>query len=216
MDREFFVASAVDVAPRLLGAVLGLQGPDGAVRLRITEVEAYSGLGNPGPYDPGSHARDRKTERNASMFLGPGHAYVYVSYGMHFALNLVCSPEGTASGVLIRSGEVIRGHDIARARRLAKQPPSSHRSTLSVRELARGPGNLATALGINRSEHNGLDVLAPPFILEAPERCAQGFASGPRVGVSGIAGGPEFPWRFWLPGNNTVSAFKPGRNAPRA
>lgn len=216
MDREFFTPEAIDVAPRLLGAVLGLKSPEGTVRLRITEVEAYMGLGSRGRYDPGSHSRDRKTERSASMFLGPGHAYVYLSYGMHFALNLVCSPAGIASGVLIRSGDILEGKELAKERRLAKRTHSTDPTTLRDRDLARGPGNLATALGITRRQHNGLDILTPPFIVTAPAQAPESISSGPRVGVSGVAGGPEFPWRYWISGDNTVSVFKPGRNAPRA
>lgn len=216
MDREFFAADALEVAPRLLGAVIGLSSPEGTVRLRITEVEAYMGMGSSGRYDPGSHSKDRKTQRNASMFLGPGHAYVYFSYGMHFALNLVCSPAGIASGVLIRSGEIIDGRELARERRLRKRPSGTDPATLLDRDLARGPGNLAAALGVNRPQHDGLDLLAAPFNVEERTRVPAAIASGPRVGVAGIAGGPQFPWRFWIPGNKSVSAFKPGRNAPRA
>jgi len=213
VEREFFAAHALDVAPQLLGATLAVAGDDGEVAIRITEVEAYHGVGVPGPYDAGSHSRDRRTERNASMFGRPGHAYVYLSYGVHFALNLVCSPEGTASGVLIRSGEVIRGEAVARSRRSLKRrlgPP------LPAAQLARGPGNLATALGITRPLHDGLDLFAAPFdIAEAPG-LLRTVASGPRVGVSGEAGGAAFPWRFWLDGDPTVSAYRPGRNVPRS
>lgn len=120
-----FLAPALEVAPLLLGARLTVSGhlnrqhPGVPVTLRITEVEAYHGVGTPGPYDAGSHSRDRRTERNASMFGPPGHAYVYFSYGMHFAINMVCSPEGTASGVLIRAGEIVAGAEVARSRREA-------------------------------------------------------------------------------------------------
>ena len=82
----------------LLGSVLDVDSAEGRVSVRITEVEAYHGVGIPGPYDGGSHSRDRLTERNASMFGEPGHAYVYLSYSVHFALNMVYSPAGTASG----------------------------------------------------------------------------------------------------------------------
>ncbi|MFC6234767.1 DNA-3-methyladenine glycosylase, partial [Leucobacter soli] len=126
MSRELFFDHALEVAPQLLGAHLAVLGDDGAVRIRITEVEAYHGVGTPGPYDGGSHSRSRRTERNASMFGPPGHAYVYLSHGIHFALNLVCSPEAIASGVLIRSGEVIAGEGIARRRREAKRAAAAH------------------------------------------------------------------------------------------
>ena len=99
VERSFFLPPAAEVAPRLLGSRLTVQSAEGPVAIRITEVEAYHGVGVPGPYDPGSHSRDRMTSRNASMFGPPGHAYVYLSYGIHFAINLVCSPEGAASGV---------------------------------------------------------------------------------------------------------------------
>lgn len=210
MSRELFLSPALEVAPQLLGATLGVTGDDGEVAIRITEVEAYHGVGVPGPYDAGSHSRDRRTERNASMFGPPGHAYVYLSYGMHFALNLVCSPEGAASGVLIRSGEVVSGERIAQRNRTAK------RGGLPVqpRLLARGPGNLAAALGVTRPAHDGLDLFTAPFRFTPAAAPAAEIASGPRVGVSGEAGGPAFPWRFWIPGDPTVSAYRPGRNVP--
>lgn len=190
---------------------------EGAVTLRVTEVEAYHGVGVPGPYDAGSHSRDRRTDRNASMFGPPGHAYVYLNYGMHYALNMVCSPDGVASGVLIRAGEVIAGEDLARRRRETRRAAgSSVTSTtpLSTHFLARGPGNLATALGITRSSHDGLDLLSEPFHCDVPELSPHSVLTGPRVGVAGVAGGPEFPWRFWLAGEKSVSSFRPGRGAP--
>ena len=216
MDRELFTDNGLHVAPQLLGALLAVESPDGPVTVRITETEAYHGVGTPPPYDPGSHSKDRKTERNASMFGPPGHAYVYLSYGVHYALNLVCSPDGIASAVLVRSGEVIEGKQLALERRLAKrrsgergEPPALVKDQL----LARGPGNLGTALGITRAEHDGKDLFSPPFALELPDAPADRIARGPRVGVAGTAGGTDFPWRFWIPDDPTVSAFRPGRNA---
>lgn len=179
--------------------------------MRITEVEAYHGVGAPGPYDPGSHARDRKSERNASMFGPPGHAYVYFSYGMHFAINMVCSPEGAASGVLIRAGEITHGTEIARLRREAGRSSKP----ITLQQLARGPGNVASALGITRPKHDGKDLFALPFQLRQPEVTSQSIESGPRVGVSGVAGSLEFPWRFWIKGDPTVSQYRPGKNVPR-
>ncbi|MFV0433522.1 MAG: DNA-3-methyladenine glycosylase [Leucobacter sp.] len=225
MDRDLFLSPALEVAPRLLGSTLSVTardergggisgagtGEEATVTIRITEVEAYHGLGSPGPYDAGSHSKDRRTERNASMFGPPGHAYVYFSYGMHFALNLVCSPEGTASGVLIRAGEVIEGTDTARERRAAKRGGGA----IAPHALARGPGNLAAALGIARETHDGLDLFERPFALRDAALAPLEIASGPRVGVAGEAGGPAFPWRFWIAGDPTVSAFRPGRGAPR-
>lgn len=235
--RDLFLPPALEVAPRLLGGLLTLDGSAlgehdleasrdnrleapgdnrlkalGSVTVRITEVEAYHGVGVPGPYDAGSHSRDRRTERNSSMFGPPGHAYVYFSYGMHFALNMVCSPEGSASGVLIRAGEVVAGETVARARREAKRGSGA---AIPGRLLARGPGNLAAALGIRRDRHDGLDLLAAPFAFTPSPEPPPAISNGPRVGVAGAAGGPAFPWRFWIAGDPTVSAFRPGRGAPR-
>ena len=222
MIRSLFDAPALEVAPRLLGSRISVRHPRGRITIRVSEVEAYHGVGVPGPYDAGSHSKDRRTERNASMFGPPGHAYVYFTYGMHFALNAVCSPAGAASAVLIRSGEVIEGDELARsfraakrdAQRLITQPVPAE--PIPQHLLARGPGNLATALGIARDPHDGLDLLADPFRFEPADALAAEIASGPRVGVAGVAGGPAFPWRFWLPGDPTVSAFRAGRGAPRA
>lgn len=217
MPRSLFAAPALEVAPLLLGSRITVRHPQGAVAIRVTEVEAYHGVGVPGPYDAGSHSKDRRTERNASMFGPPGHAYVYFSYGMHFALNLVCSPEGAASGVLIRSGEVVDGTDLAQDFRARKRGANrGDEPGIPQHLLARGPGNLAAALGITREQHDGLDLFSAPFAFEPAPALAAGIRTGPRVGVAGEAGGPAFPWRFWLPGDPTVSAFRPGRGAPRS
>ncbi|GMA85362.1 hypothetical protein GCM10025868_06120 [Angustibacter aerolatus] len=97
---------ADEVAPLLLGRVVEHRSPAGLVAVRLTEVEAYLG-----PGDPGSHARAGLTPRTAVMFGPPARLYVYFSYGMHWCVNLVCSPDGEASAVLLRAGEVVRGHE---------------------------------------------------------------------------------------------------------
>jgi DNA-3-methyladenine glycosylase len=192
-ERSFFAATAVDVAPALLGAVLSHESPDGRVSVRLTEVEAYLGDGT----DPGSHAFRGRTKRNAVMFEEPGHLYAYFTYGMHVCANVVCSPAGSASGVLLRGGEVVEGIDLARARRGA---------AVRDRDLARGPARLVVATGIRLAD-NGDDLFAPPFTLRLPAESPH-VSSGPRTGVSGLGGGADYPWRFWITGDPTVSAYK--------
>ena len=221
LPRETFACAAADVAPALLGCVLEHDTPDGLVAVALTEVEAYHGQA-----DPASHAYRGRTPRNAVMFGPPGHAYVYFTYGMHFCVNLVCLPEGTASAVLLRAGRVVAGEDLARARRTAPGPGG--------RDLARGPARLCQALAITRAQ-NGADVCDPasplrvrwPTPAEAAvghagpaeaavgnagpaEQAAPSISRGPRVGVSAAG---DVPWRFWVTGDPTVSAYR--AHAPR-
>jgi DNA-3-methyladenine glycosylase len=176
----------LDVAPRLLGAVLR----HGDVACRLTEVEAYDGAD-----DPGSHAFRGPTPRNSVMFGPAGHLYVYFTYGMHWCANVVCGVEGTASAVLLRAGEIVDGIEAARARR---------RASRTDRDLARGPARLCQALDIAR-EQNGHDLAAPPLTLELAEP-PSGVLTGPRVGLREAA---ERPWRFFLADEPSVSPYRP-------
>ncbi|MFI8933169.1 DNA-3-methyladenine glycosylase [Streptomyces sp. NPDC053474] len=195
LPREFFDRPVLEVAPDLLGRVLVRASPDGPIALRLTEVEAYEGEA-----DPGSHAYRGRTARNDVMFGPPGHAYVYFTYGMWHCLNVVCGPEGTASGVLLRAGEVVEGAELARKRRL---------SARNDKELAKGPARLATALDVDRAL-NGADFCAGP---EAPLSLLTGtpthpdqVKNGPRTGVGGEGSG--HPWRFWAANDPTVSPYR--------
>lgn len=204
----------LEVAPRLLGAVLHVGVGGETVAVRITEVEAYHGLGTGDVPDPASHARSGPTARNATMWGRAGLLYVYLSHGIHSCVNVVCGPEGVAGAVLLRAGEVVSGADAASRRRLG-----SAGAPVAARELARGPGRLAKAAGLRHPIHDGLDALtAQPCggaraRLLLPERPLSPVASGPRVGVAGPAGTDLYPWRFWLPTEPTVSVFRWGRGA---
>jgi DNA-3-methyladenine glycosylase len=205
LPRGFFAAPALEVAPRLLGCVLEHETGEGLVAVALTEVEAYEGLA-----DPASHAYRGRTGRNAVMFGEPGHTYVYFTYGMHFCVNLVCQPEGIASAVLLRAGRVIDGIPLAGARRAAGRNGAGRGSE---RDLARGPARLCQALGIDR-ELNGTDVCDPGSPLRvrsgltADTRgpAAPPVSRGPRVGINEAA---EWPWRFWVTGDPTVSVYRP-------
>ncbi|MFI7579736.1 DNA-3-methyladenine glycosylase [Kocuria kalidii] len=207
---ELLSRPAPEVAPRLLGGLFGHRSGEGAVVLRITEVEAYGGPAGTDLPDPGAHTWRGMTPRNASMFGPPGHVYVYFTYGMHHAVNLVCRPRGTAGGCLVRAGEVVEGLALARARRAAGRT-----SPVPDAALARGPGNLAKALGIDLTHDGaalaaGADDVAAGFFLRLPPPEARAPAdSGPRTGVSGPGGSAEFPWRWWIPGEPSVSPYRP-------
>jgi DNA-3-methyladenine glycosylase len=196
--RELLSGDARRVAPQLLGSVLTHHSHEGTVAVRITEVEAYMGPGDSSHPDPGSHTFRGPTARNAPMFGPAGHLYVYFTYGMHYCANIVCGPEGTASAVLLRAGEVVEGEHLA----LVRRPTSK-----SALDLASGPARLATTLALTTAD-SGRDALADPFELRLPPVPATEFMSGPRVGVSGDGGSATYPWRFWLPGDPTVSRYK--------
>jgi len=191
---------ALLVAPRLLGAVVVSDLGGERVAVRLTEVEAYEGAD-----DPASHAFRGRTARNAVMFGPAGRLYCYFSYGMHWCANVVCGPAGVATAVLLRAGEVVEGEPAARARR-----PAARRAA----DLARGPARLAGCLGLGRHS-NGLDLLdpgSPVRLTGVRSRRLAGVAAGPRVGISVAT---ERPWRFWLAGDPTVSAFKAGGRTRR-
>ena len=210
-DRDFFLASSLEIAPQLLGGVLRHDTPEGTVGLRITEVEAYVGDG----IDPGSHAFRGRTKRNAVMYGPPGHLYAYFTYGMHVCANVVCSPEGEATALLLRAAEVVDGQELAMMRRSGGGAGGAAGSgaggggavrRVAERDLGRGPARLVVAAGI-RLDENGADLYAEPFSLQLP-RIQSPYVTGPRTGVSGAGGGEAFPWRFWLPGDPTVSPYK--------
>lgn len=201
LPAAFYDRPVLDVAADLLGATI----TRARVTVRLTEVEAYAGLG-----DPGSHAFRGPTRRTAVLFGQPGGLYVYFTYGMHWCANLVCGPAGQGAAVLLRAGEVVDGEPMARSRRGDRCRP---------RDLARGPARLAVALGLT-GEHNGLLVTgagSPVVVAAGAPADAARVRTGPRVGVSGAGGdGAAYPWRFWLDGEPSVSPYRPAvsRRAP--
>jgi DNA-3-methyladenine glycosylase len=188
--RRLLSGPVVPAAHGLLGCVVTGDG----VSVRLTEVEAYDGVGQ----DAASHAHRGRTRRNGIMFGPAGFAYVYFTYGMHWCLNVVCGVDGVASAVLLRAGEVVDGLDLARTRRPGAVD----------RDLARGPARLTLSLGVNGAA-NGANMLDPDsaVALSAPTAPVEpeSIHSGPRVGVAGEA---ERAWRFWLKGEPSVTAYR--------
>lgn len=195
--RDLLTRPADEVAPELLGWTLSHTTDEGTVTVALTEVEAYMGED-----DPASHAHRGPTPRNLVMFGHAGHLYTYLSYGMHWCCNVVTGKDGHASAVLLRAGRVVEGDALARRRRGER---------VKQHGLARGPGCLGQALGLNR-EHNGVDLLTSPALRLRPGEAVDPVevASGHRVGVR-LA--HDVPWRFWVTGDPTVSAYK---RSPRA
>lgn len=214
------------VAPALLGATITGRG----VTLRITEVEAYFG-----PTDPGSHGHRGPTERNRHLFGAPGTLYAYRSYGIHTCVNVVSAPAGTSSGSLLRGAQVVEGIDIARGRRgssvadvaLARGPGNlgnalgavlGHDDGTSLLDGS-GPFVLTLAPGLEAR----LASAPPARVIDelltettpGPGRArpVPRIARGPRTGVGGIAGGAQYPWRFWLTGDPTVSTYRRHKGA---
>ena len=188
-DRAIFEQPATEVAPLLLGALLTVDD----VVLRITEVEAYLGVGT----DPGSHAYRRRGPKNDTMFGPPGHLYTYFTYGMHVCSNVVCLPEGEASAVLLRAGAIVDGVEVARMRRL---------TTRSDVDLARGPARLTVAMDIGLAD-DGNDLAAGRVRLELPAAPSE-FQTSLRTGVSGPGGVEPYAWRYFIPGEPSVSPYK--------
>lgn len=202
IDRELLSRSAVEVAPSLLGATLLSRVGGAEVLVRITEVEAYEGS-----LDAASHAFRGQTKRNAVMFGEAGRLYCYFVYGMHWCANVTCGRPGAAAAVLFRAAEILDGEPVAQAR-----TQSTTTTRLSAAKLASGPARLARVLGLS-GECTGLDLLDPrsPVQLTALQgtvgRPPADYRTGPRVGVAAAA---EHPWRFWLPEEPSVSAYRPG------
>lgn len=180
LDRAFFARSVHKVAPELIGAILTVEGVGG----RIVEVEAYHHT------DPAAHSYRGPTPRNVVMFGPPGYAYVYRSYGIHWCLNFVCEPEGSASAVLIRAIEPLEGLPKMRRRR----------GPMDDRLLCSGPGRLAQAMGVT-DKHNGLALDRKPFELH-PREAKPEIVAGARIGITKAA---ELPWRYGLKGSKFLS-----------
>jgi DNA-3-methyladenine glycosylase len=203
LPRSFFEPAADVVAPALLGHLLVRRTPEGWCGGVIVETEAY--LAD----DPACHAFGGETARNRAMFGPPGHAYVYLIYGMHHCVNAVCRPRGMGEAVLIRAIEPTLGLDAMRARRRVTNP----------RDLTNGPAKLCTALGIDRALDavDVCDEASMLFIAHHPEHEASRRRLGsvlatPRIGITKAA---DWKLRFVLTGSEFLSRLAARKTIPR-
>jgi DNA-3-methyladenine glycosylase len=185
LPREFYNRPAIEVARALLGTIL----VHGTTSGRIVETEAYLG-----PQDRAAHSWRGMTPRTRVLFGEPGHAYVYLIYGMYECLNVVAEPEGSPGCVLIRAIEPLDGIALMRRRRR----PGAR----GIEDLANGPGKLTLALGIGR-RHNGADFTRGPLIIH-PSASAEKIDVGvsPRIGIRHCA---DWPLRFFIADSRFVS-----------
>jgi DNA-3-methyladenine glycosylase len=187
LPRSFYARSTVEVARGLLGKVL-VHGPTAGI---IVETEAYLG-----GEDLAAHSARGLTGRTRVVFGPPGHAYVYLIYGMYECLNLVAERDGRPGCVLIRALQPVSGLELMRARRPAARQPE---------QLANGPGKLTLALGITRA-HNGADVTRGPLVVRQGEGAGPiEIAVTPRIGITRAA---ELPLRFLIAHNGFVSGTR--------
>jgi DNA-3-methyladenine glycosylase len=196
LPASFYDRDALDVAHDLIGArvEVTLNGAD-AVALRIVEVEAYRF-----PGDTANHARMGRTPRNAPMWGPPGHAYVYLCYGLHHMLNFVTGPAGHAAAVLLRGGECVSGHDVFAARR----PDGS----------CNGPGKVGGALGLSVAL-SGTPLFGPGPIRVFAGASRPALLVGPRIGIDYAAEADRVaPWRIAAAGSRQVG--QPGRLLPHS
>ncbi len=196
LGAAFFARGPLALAPDLLGRRLVRILNGERLVLRIVETEAYGGED-----DPASHARTGPTPRNRVMYGPAGHLYVYLIYGMHHCLNLVCGEEGEAAAVLIRAGEPLEGETAMAALRSGRPR----------RDWARGPGRLCAALALNRSR-DGLLLPASDLWIEVGEPLTgDSVAAGPRIGVDYAGEAAAWPRRFseanspWVSGSGGSS-----------
>jgi DNA-3-methyladenine glycosylase len=198
LPQRFYARPTLEVAHDLVGKVLVHRAPDGLTAGVIVEVEAYIGED-----DPACHAAAGPTTRNAPLYGAPGLAYVYFNYGLHYLVNAVTEREGFPAAVLIRALEAVDGRELMHRRR-ARAPWRKGKPVVEDDQLCRGPGNLATAMGIDLGL-NARALFKRPLTIEDRGIDIGPVTWGPRIGITR---GVEHAWRCWVEGNRAVSGRK--------
>ena len=178
----------MEAAPLLLGWILCRQVKEGVIKVRIVETEAYHQA------DPASHSFRGLTPRTAPMFQAGGRLYIYFTYGMHYAINVVTGQAGEGEAVLIRAAEPVQGIEIMQ----------TYRGITDAKNLTNGPGKLAQAIGIKDTKLTGKILNKSSIWLEPPEKPIDKpeIITSTRIGITRAA---DQPWRFYLKGNPYVS-----------
>jgi DNA-3-methyladenine glycosylase len=204
LPRSFYQRQTLDVARDLLGMVLVHDRHGVRTSGVIVEVEAYIGES-----DPACHAAPGPTRRNAPMYGEPGHAYVYLNYGIHSMVNVVTEPAGLPAAVLIRALDPLDGIDVMRRRRTRPMKGRTGGSTRTrpPTDLCRGPGNLTMAMGITLGE-NRVDLTGDRLSIEDRGIRIGAIAWSPRIG---IRVGIDRPWRAFFTGHPAVSCISGSR-----
>lgn len=198
LPRRFYARPTLEVAPDLLGKVLVHRTPAGLTSGIIVEVEAYVGES-----DPACHAAPGPTKRNAPMYGPPGHAYVYLNYGVHYLVNVVTEPQASPAAVLIRALEPLDGLDLMRRRRRRSRTARHTKPPARIPDsaLCKGPGNVTHAMGITL-KHTGADLLGDILRIDDRGHRVEKICWSPRIGISV---GTERPWRCYVEGHVSVS-----------
>ena len=198
LSRDFYAGDTVAIAQALLGKLLVRRLDGQLLAGRITETEAYIGR-----CDKACHAYNyRRTPRTETLFRAPGHAYIYLIYGMYHCLNFVTEPEGEPAAVLLRAVEPVAGLETIQRLRYGDKPLTPYR----IRNFLNGPGKVCQGFGLTRAQ-NGLDLTGDElFLCDGPEDLGlpcpaprrERICRGPRIGVDYAQEARDFPWRFWL------------------
>ena len=199
LPRAFYARPTLEVAPDLLGKILVHRTRAGVTSGIIVEVEAYIGES-----DPACHAAPGPTRRNAPMYGAPGHAYVYLNYGVHYLFNIVTEPRQSPAAVLVRALEPLQGINLMRRRRMRSRTDRPGKPAMRIAEhaLCRGPGNVTHAMGITLKD-TGVDLVGNKLYIEDGGCRIDRVSWSPRIGISV---GTEHHWRCYAGGHVSVSA----------
>lgn len=198
LDREFYNRDSIVVAKELLGRVLVHQIGGQRISARIVETEAYMGIEDKAAHSYGG----KRTPRVEVMYGGPGFSYIFMIYGMYYCFNIVTSEEGKPQAVLVRAVEPLEGTEWMSQRRYGR---SYEQLTKSQRRgLTNGPGKLCGALSIDR-DFNGMDLCGNDVYVEEGKSRDFSIVTSKRVGIDYAEEAKEYPWRFYIEGNEYVS-----------